>query len=190
MSMLVGRAAWDFWCRWVVATVVGWILGLVLAIALSFLVVNPFYAKETDLIVGVCLGATVSFSQRFSVRQWLRLAPIFVWGAAIGIGIPFVVEVISSELGSGLGAVASTAVLAVGALICGLLQMPALRRYVGMSYVWPLVTLVAWSAAWMISRWPSIYGTLAATVLHGIVSGGVLVWLLNQKRSSEFGDAL
>lgn len=46
-----------FWIGWIVATTIGWIVGMIGAIALSYLVVNIFYPRTTNLIVGVCMGA-------------------------------------------------------------------------------------------------------------------------------------
>ena len=187
METLRGRDMWEFWGRWVIATFIGWVGGFILAIVLSYSVVNFFYPKETNLIVGACLGGTVSFSQRFAIRRWLDLGPIYVWGAVIGIGIPFAITVLMSEWGAALGPTESILLLATGALACGLLQARALRIPFGGMYVWPLITMLVWTGAWLISRVPNNYGIVGATAIHGIVSGGTLIWLLGQRWKSNPG---
>jgi len=184
MEILEGREIWQFWARWSVATVVGWVGGFFVAIVLSYAVVNLFYPKETNLIVGLCLGATVSYSQRFAVRRWVRLPMRFVWGAAVGIGIPFVASVILTEAGTPAGDDASVALLAAGSLVCGLLQMRALRGLVDRPWLWAAAAFVLWTAAWLISRVPSTYALLGATALHGVASGGVLLWLMDHRRDT------
>ncbi|TFG51520.1 MAG: hypothetical protein E4H37_07760, partial [Gemmatimonadales bacterium] len=101
MSTQTSDVGWGFWIRWVVATTIGWVVGTFAAIILSYLVVNLVYPKETNLIVGLCLGAAVSLSQKMGVRRWLTLAHSWVWGAMVGIGIPFVVVVLLDELRPG-----------------------------------------------------------------------------------------
>lgn len=187
MSMPIGREIWVLWMRWSVATVIGWVLGMVLAIVLSYLVVNPFYPRETNLIVGICLGAAVAMSQKLAVRRWIGLAPMFVWGAAIGIGIPFVATVILDELGTTPGASVSTGLMLFGAALCGLLQLPALRPYTTRARWWPIATTVVFSAAWLMSRYFGELGTLGAAVFHGLAGGAVLVWMLRPQGRPAFG---
>ncbi|MGD8698203.1 MAG: hypothetical protein PVJ43_02865 [Gemmatimonadales bacterium] len=77
------------------ATFIGWVVGMLAAIILSYVVLNSLvYAKETNLIVGLCLGAAVALSQKIVVRRRLDLAISRLWGAVIGIGIPFVAVVL------------------------------------------------------------------------------------------------
>jgi hypothetical protein len=177
MSQSTDQSFPEFWARWTLATMVGWVLGFVLAIVLSELVVNLVYPKETNLIVGICLGASVSYCQRFAVRRWLRLGHDYVWGATIGIGIPFVAIVVLTEIGHEPGTLLATGLLGGGALTAGVLQLPALRRHARRVGWWVLATTVLWTAAWIVSRWPSGLALIAATFLHGAGSGATLLWL-------------
>jgi len=183
MSHSAGRNFPEFWARWTLATMVGWVFGFVLAIVLSELVVNLVYPKETNLIVGICLGISVSYCQRFAVRRWLRLGRAYVWGAAIGIGIPFVAIVVLTEIGRQPGALLATGPLGSGALVAGILQLPALRPHASQVGWWVLATTVLWTAAWIVSRWPSGLALIAATFLHGAGSGAMLLWLLRRRPS-------
>jgi len=91
----------EFVLEWIGATVIGWFIGIVSAIILSYLVINPIYPKETNLIVGLCIGAAVGLSQKIAARQWITLSKSWIWGAMVGIGFPFIVSVIIEEVRPG-----------------------------------------------------------------------------------------
>jgi hypothetical protein len=101
MSSSETHARLDLWGRWVVATTLGWVVGVLAAFPLSYFVVNLVYPKETNLIVGLCLGAAVGVSQAIAVRPRITLGRGWVWGATAGLGIPFVLAVVVDELRSG-----------------------------------------------------------------------------------------
>ena len=63
MDTNLSNLGWRFWGRWLVATTVAWVVGFIAAIALSYLVVNAFYPEESNLIVGLCMGAALAIGQ-------------------------------------------------------------------------------------------------------------------------------
>lgn len=188
MSLKQLGVGWGFWGRWVAATAIGWVVGLIGAIILSYLVVNVVYPKETSLIVGVCLGAAVGYSQKLAVRCWLVLTSTWVWGALIGVGIPFVVAEALDVLWPGAselpeGRLPGRLLIAVaGGVIAGLLQMRELRQHTDKAGWWVPASVVAWSLArlanetgWLMGP---LSGLLAPGMVLGAVSGGFLVWIL------------
>lgn len=185
MSTRTSTFGWAFWVRWVVATVIGWVVGMFGAIILSNLVVNLVYHKETNLIVGLCAGAGVALSQKIAMRRQITLSQAWVWGATIGIGIPDVVAVILNELSPGTGNAWLTPLLIAGGAICGLLQIPALRAHASKVYWWVLATTVSWSLAWFISHFAGTAGFLAGGVALGLVSCGVFLWLRNPQAVAQ-----
>lgn len=184
MSMPTSDVGWGFWIRWVVATIIGWLVGTFAAIILSYLVVNLVYPKETNLIVGLCVGAAVGLSQKIAVRRWITLAYSWVWGAMVGIGIPFVVIVLLDELRPGAGEGWWPLLLIAGGALSGLLQVPALRPHTSRVYWWVLASTVSWSLAWFISRVAGITGFLAGGAVLGAVSCGLLLWLRNPTKTA------
>ena len=177
MSTQTSDVGLGFWIRWVVATIIGWVVGMFAAIVLSYLVVNLVYPKETNLIVGLCLGAAVGLSQKIAVRRRITLAHSWVWGAMVGIGMPFVVVVFLDELRPGAGESWWLLLLIAGGAICGLLQVPALRPHTSRVYWWVLASTVFWGLAWFISRVAGAAGFLGGGAVLGAVSCGVLLWL-------------
>lgn len=177
MSTQTPDVGWGLWVRWLVATIIGWVVGMIAAIILSYLVVNLVYPKETNLIVGLCLGAAVGLSQKIAVRRWMTLGHSWVWGAMVGIGIPFVVVVLLEELWPGTGDSWWLLLIIAGGAICGFLQLPALRPHTAGVYWWVLASVVSWGLAWFISRVAGVAGFLGGAVVLGAISGGVLMWL-------------
>jgi hypothetical protein len=156
------------------------------AIVLSYLVVNLVYPKETNLIVGLCMGAAVGFSQKIVVRRWIKLAGGWVWGAMVGLGIPFVVAVIVDELWAGADDLPEDWLLGrlliavVGGVLAGLLQARYLRPYTSRANLWILVSVVSWGLAWL-----SPGGLVVGGIVLGAVSGGLLMWLLRGPTVAE-----
>lgn len=183
MTTLAAEGRRSFWTRWVVATTVGWVVGMLAAIILSVLVVNLVYPKETDLIVGLCLGAAVALSQKIAVRRWVTLAPGWVWGATIGVGIPFVVVVLLDEFRPGTSEGWWPWLLIAGGAVCGLLQAYAARRHSSRAYWWVLVSAVSWSVAWALSRVAGVFGFLGGGAILGAVSCGAFLWIWKPPRT-------
>jgi hypothetical protein len=183
MSTQTSDDGWGFWVRWVVATIIGWFVGTLAAFILSDVVVNLVYPKETGLILGLCLGAGVGLSQKIAVRRRITLAHSWVWGAMVGIGIPFAVVVLHNELRPGAGeSWPELPALIIGGAICGLLQVPALRPHTSWVYWWVLASTASWSLAWSIAELEFFF---APPLVLGAVSGGVLLWLRKVPKTAK-----
>ena len=153
---------WGLWAWWFVATFIGWIVGVIGGFFLTYAVVIPLYHKETNLILGLCVGGAVSLSQKIAVRRRMPLTQSWVWGAMIGLGIPFMIGVFWPA--------ALAPLMVVGAALCGYLQLPALRPHVSRVYWWVLASTILWCMAFAIIG----VGTM---VLHSALSGFVVMLL-------------
>jgi hypothetical protein len=78
----------EFLGRMAIGTGIAWPVGFIAAIILSCGVVNLFYPKDTNLIVGFCLGPFVAFSKRFILNKYFKVGTRRVFAAVIGIGVP------------------------------------------------------------------------------------------------------
>lgn len=181
----VSDVGWVFWLRWVAVTLLGWVVGGIGAIILSDCVVNRVYPKETNLILGLCLGAAVSLAQKLAVRRQITLSYRWVWGATVGIGTPFVAAVLLNELQPGLGDRCWLPLLIAGGAVCGLLQAPALRPLTSRAVWWVLACALAWSLAWLTSRVAGIVGIFGGGALLGAIGGGVLLWLRQSPKAAQ-----
>lgn len=153
---------WGLWAWWFVATFIGWIVGVIGGFFLTYAVVIPVYHKETNMILGLCVGGAVSLSQMIAVRRRMPLTQSWLWGAMIGLGLPFVV--------GAFWPVAQAPLVVVGAALCGYLQVPALRPHVSGAYWWVLASTILWCMGFV-----SIGSGTAA--VHSALSGFVVILL-------------
>lgn len=159
---------WGLWAWWFVATFIGWIVGVLGGFFLTYAVVIPAFHKETNLILGLCVGGAVSLSQKIAVRRRMTLTQSWVWGAMIGLGIPFVVGAFWPK--------ALAPLMVVGAALCGYLQLPALRPHVYRGYWWVLASTILWCLAFGFIS----FGMVA---VHSALSGFVVMLLRNLAES-------
>jgi len=188
MGPQVRDASWSLFGRWFLGTLIGWFVGILLAIGLSYTVVGLFYAEETNLIVGLVLGAVVGLAQTIAVRRVLPLTQRWVWGAAAGLGIPFIVGVVVSEVWFNVTETSDTWLVLVavaGGALAGLLQAPALRRHTSRAHWWIPASLVSWGVAWLASVAWAEAGLLLGGVVLGAASGSLLIWMLRSAAARE-----
>lgn len=55
--------------NWIFVNGIGWMVGFFGVFVLSYQVANIFYPKETNLILGLCIGACVGYAQYFKIFQ-------------------------------------------------------------------------------------------------------------------------
>ena len=172
---------WSLWGRWLVASFFGWVAGVVIAIVLSYTVVNLFHPEETNLIAGVCVGAAVGCAQVATVRQVLSLQWVWVLGTIVGFGAPYTVVVLFVE--SWFGAIEVSEmwlipiVIVVGAL-AGVIQAGALKRHTPNAHWWIWLSMAIWGVTWLVSFTLHEPGLFVGVLVHAALSGASLVWLV------------
>jgi hypothetical protein len=180
--------SWGFFGRWLLGTTIGWFVGILLAIGLSYAIVGLFYPEESNLIVGLVLGAAVGLAQVIAVRRLLPLTQRWVWGATVGLGIPFIIGVVVSATwfkGNEVSDMWLVLVAVVGGMLSGLFQAPTLRRHVPRARWWIPASLVSWGAAWLASLAWAEAGVLLGGVVLGTLSGLSLIWILQSAPAHE-----
>lgn len=183
MNNRVSGTGWGFWIRWLVATAIAWVIGIIIAFPLSYLL-NVIYPKTTNVLVGLCLGAAVGLAQKIAVRRSIELTWGWVWAAMIGMGLPFIVAEIIDVVWPGKyeytgdRLFAWMLIIGTGGLITGLLQMRILRRFTTKASWWLPASIVSWGLAWLSMNLVGMTGYLVGGPVLGAVSGGLLLWIL------------
>ena len=174
---------WGLWARWLIATMIGWVTGMILSIVLSYLVVNLFIEEETNLIVGIVVGFTIGLAQMIASRGRLRFSWRWIWGASVGAGIPFVGGVIIAELtGRAEGFEWWFYLLGVaGGAITGLIQYRVLKGYTVRPKCWIGASTVSWTLAWLLTFFVGETGFIFGGFLLGAFGGAMLVWRIKVK---------
>jgi len=173
--------------NWILANGIGWLVGFISAFILSYLVVNIFYDKETNLIVGICVGASIGYAQWFILKRMFKISSMWGLICTLCLGIPVLVGVIMVENGYAiqyfqgdyeiLGRLLFG--LIVGSVI-GLLQMQLLKPYFKKVSRWILINSVAWGICALALSAPMPLATLvflAGGVLLGVLTGYGIIWM-------------
>ena len=165
--MITERAqvGWGFWLQWVLATAVGWAVGVVVG--------------------GDLFGAVVGAAQWLVLRRqgartgWWVLASAVGWFVAMRVG-GFLDEVLDWTLWYVSGV--------VGGAVVGAAQWLVLRQRVARAGWWVLPTVAGWVMFWfgaaMVFEINVFLGVVVVELifgaLYGAITGSMLVWLLQQ----------
>jgi hypothetical protein len=197
-----GQIGWRFGLRWVLLTIAGWAIGFPLGFILGELALD-------NAGIEICVGAMVGFMQWIALRRvvnkragfWI-LASItgFIVSASIHAAACYYLKT-SDDLGHLQGILMWTLSFILGGTLTGLLQQRILRHQVRRSGWWVPASAVGWGLSVIglaiacfvlpaMGKGPApfvlllIRGLIAPTILGagllGIVTAGVLIWLLRQ----------
>jgi hypothetical protein len=150
---------WTIWIQWVLATTVGWILGIVLG-------------DETGVGFFVGLAQWVVLRRFFAQAWWWILASTAGWMAGWAI--------ITSGLFVSPGGGLFTTIIsgAVFGLSMGAAQWIVLRRWVKLSSLWILLSIPGWTIGLI-----GLLGSILAGAVIGAITGLAFDFLLRFPRS-------
>ena len=181
---------WFVWLQWASASGLGGALGFALADAVLNLFSEALYRAMAEIVIFALLGTSMG------TLQWLVLRRHFFqagwWVAASSVG-GTLIGIIGVFYGSELQV---NMVLAYGlvGIILGALQWLVLRRRISRSGWWMVASLLGWALAVSVVQSLDRLGLLSGLsetvgfilgfglvgTVVGIVTGGLLVWLLWQ----------
>ena len=176
MNLKITKDEKVFLGKWVLANGISWLLGIIVAIVLSYGIVNLFYPEDTNLVVGLCLGTIVTYSQWFILKQYFIISIWWIFSASIGIGLPFVLIFIFLELGgreisiSEIEIIDQAILFFFCGLLTGLLQYKVLKSFSNKSAWWIIISGLAWGVSW--------FGLFLGGAILGLITGIALLYLL------------
>ena len=163
--------------RWVIATWLGWVLGIPIIVALA-LTGEAVGIGGAQVIVGVGMGTGIGLTQGRAMRRLLEKSTPWFWSCAVGLGVPFLAVDIAKALGRPLDYWLGACV-ALGGLIVGVWQASILRSSRQGTAWWVVGSVVGWSLAGAMSavadtltRSQSLRGIGGALAFLGTVAGG------------------
>ncbi|UCH11541.1 MAG: serine/threonine protein kinase [Fidelibacterota bacterium] len=182
-----------FLVKWVLATGIGWPVGFIVAIVLSYTVVHLLYPKETNLILGLCLGGVIGFSQWYATRKHIKISAWWIAASAIGIGIPFIVGVVATELGVREPDLLKNVILdrtvigITGGLLTGLLQVLIVKSISRKATWWIAISTLAWGVSWLVTAIGAPVGLIFGGVVLGVMGGIGILWMSEFPVEGETG---
>lgn len=153
MNLITNKPIFKLIIAWLVANAIAWPLGILLAIILSHIIVNIFHPEETNLVIGFSVGITTGFAQWKILKKLMKISLLWIVVPGIFIGLPYAWAIINIESGNNLPLVLNTTwvFMAVLFFVCGgfagLIQSRFKSFNMGKSYIWILLSGVAWSIA-------------------------------------------
>lgn len=188
------QVGWGFWLLYVLATILGMAVGCLLAFVATAIVFAPLRVLGEWLpwtVFGIVLGITVGILQWIVLRRRVSGAGWWVVASAGGgigamqSGTVFGRSPSFESLAALLGCIG---IVALGGAVTGTLQWVVLKKQVSRAGWWVLVSTVCWPLSVIgVSAlpWSDLYGAalsvmLVAGAVLGMVTGGVLAWLLRR----------
>jgi hypothetical protein len=183
-------SGWLFFFRWSIATAIAWILGMAAAFPLSYLL-NVIYPKTTNLLVGICIGVAVGLAQKVAAGRYIKLSWGWVWGAMIGMGLPFVVGEIIDVMWQGASGytgdrmIGWIVVIGTGGLIAGAIQSRVLLQFTSKAVWWIPASIASWLLAWVGMNLSGMAGLAMGGLVLGAVSGGLFILIMKSPSAPE-----
>jgi hypothetical protein len=185
--------------RWVLATVGGWLLGILLVVLLA----NRFEGIGVggQFPLGIGMGLGVGYAQWRVARRWFGATSGWVWMSTVGMTTPFLVADLVGMWWKALSVADNvTAILlatAMGGSLAGWWQRRSLQSRSRRGALWPVVCGGGWVLAAavtllvMVPRHPEsaidMWRNLGALPLGGAVLGAMtvagLVWVVKLERA-------
>jgi hypothetical protein len=204
------QIGWRFGLRWVLLTTAGWAIGFPLGFILGELALD-------NAGIEICVGAMVGLMQWLVLRRVVKKAGFWVLASITGFIVSSSIHTaacyfwkIPDDLGHLPGVMAWTLSFILGGTLTGLLQQPILRRQVCRSGWGVPASAAGWGLSVIglaiiyfilpvMGKGPApfvlllirnlIVPTVLGAGLLGIVTGGVLIWLLRQPKQQMLDTA-
>jgi hypothetical protein len=176
-----------FLWKWVLYTIIALPAGLLLSFPAAWLV-NLIYPKETNLVVGLCLGAAVGYFQWFALKRNIQVSSLWGLACSIGIGIPFIVSVILNETGIEVPEISDNNLISwlltgiIGGFLSGLMQLPLLKPFFRKAGWWLVASTSGWGLsflAFQVTGRAGLADSGAGALLLGLITGSAIL-LINK----------
>jgi len=168
--------------EWLVANAIAWPLGILLAIILSYAIVNIFHPEETNLIIGFSVGITIAFAQWQVLKKLMKISVLWIFVPGICIGIPYAWITLIHESGNNLPQLLdsewffrATLFFICGALV-GIIQSLLKSINIGRSYIWILLSAIGWSISITINSF------LFSGLIIGLLTLAAFILMLNERK--------
>ena len=177
----IGRILWVWWA---LATIVGIIIGALLASAIGqanwAMTIQPSRRFIVWALEGAMLGAGVGIMQWFVLRQQISKGGWWVLASIVGIANAAVI--LSLFPAEAPWVVSGISIIILGAIV-GIAQWLVLWWQTPKASLWIIVNILGVTVAGVLGigvMGENIVGVVVSMTLFGVITGGALNWLLGQ----------
>lgn len=174
-----------FLWKWILYTFISFPVGLFLSFPLAYLI-NIIYPKETNLVVGICIGAAAGYSQWLVLRKNVPIKSFWGLASGIGIGIPFILTVVLNETGIKVQDISENNITGwlltgvIGGLLSALLQWPLLKPFFRKAGWWLAINPAGWGVSFLTIQLTGrsvLAGSGIGAILLGVITGIGILWI-------------
>ncbi len=192
MQVRRSQVGWGFWILYVLASTFGMLVGFVLGFFLVDALPDVVGEWFGTSVLGIVLGMAVGILQWLVLRRRVSGAGWWIFASAIGGFAIFQAGLFfgfSTEYESSAALLGWAGVVALGGVAAGTLQWLVLRGQAARAGWWVLASTVGWVLSvmgvrelpWGVDPSDLLWGMVATGAVLGVVTGGVLVWLLRHR---------
>ncbi len=181
--------------RWALATFGGWLLGIVAMILLDE--IADVVHRGNQFAVGLGMGWGVGFAQWRVAREWFGATSNWMWISTVAMGMPFLLTDVGALSWAGSERSLLFLNVALGASLLGLLEWRILRSRSRRAHWWISACIVGWTLpavgiSFAVGGHPESVRALIFNMgliacggaVLGIVTGAMLVWMLQSRPSA------
>ena len=165
---------------WLRATLLGWLLGIVLVVVLA-LAGEGLGIGGSQISVGLGMGLGVGLFQERALRFRIGPSRAWLWASALGLTLPFLVVDLARLLGHPIPYSLYATIIAAG-VSAGAAQARLLRPLGIAASAWVTASTVGWTAASLMgaladsfTAWSPVRGVPGALLYLGVVAAGGLL---------------
>jgi len=186
--------------RWVLATLGGWLLGVIVIVLLGE--IGELLLVGDQSSVGIGMGWTVGYLQWRVARNWFSATSQWMWASVVGMGAPFLLSDTIGALWTGAPFLVGRHYLALhlsvalGSLLVGLWQRRILQSHSMRANWWVVACTVGWILAAVVTTlvmvpghpesslelWRNFGAIPLGGLVLGVVTGEALLWLLQARQ--------
>lgn len=191
MQVKPSQVGWGFWLQYVLASTLGMLVGFFIGFLLTDIIPEGLGEWLSASVFGIVLGIAVGILQWIVLRRRVSGAGLWVFAPAVG-GLGIFHAVVFFGFSTSYESLAALfgwiGIVALGGLVTGILQWIVLKGQVSRAGWWVLASTVGWvlsvigvrALPWGVDDLDALWGMVTTGLVLGVVTGGVLIWLLRQ----------
>lgn len=187
--------------KWIKATTLGWLLGIVAILILSA-IIESLGASEFQFFMGLGMGAGIGVAQWRILKPALNISKKWIWFTIIGIGAPFLLfDILKIFAAIDFGQYYILYCIVLAGALSGILQSRLLRPHFAKTNLWIICTFLGWLLATLAflcinytnrllsGNWPifaaNVFLILIGGVILGTLTGLCLQYAMRSKNTAQ-----
>lgn len=133
--------------KWIIATFIGWFIGIVILLIISF-AIDALGIKNLHFFIGIVMGLSVGFMQWQMLNNIIPINKKWIWYAMLGLTLPFLtLDLLPFFTQIVLPDYQLSIPIVLGAICVGALQLKLLKPFAKKADLWVFASILGWGGA-------------------------------------------